>query len=177
MYMSDKKNIFVNSKFYKKMLCNNMIKHSICSYKTKCMYAHSLEEQKLEDIRQQAYDIIKSDYDLSNIDLKNNIDLFNNLLSLTNVCNKCVNGICPGGYNCKFGAINNTFRICYVDLTSGNCIENCKHIHLTKRGLIPFMNNTIDKNDNSNESDSSCSLDFDNSSSDENEKINSIFKY
>src|SRR5207247_2405339 len=55
-------------------------------------------------------------------------------------CTLCNKGLCPGGYNCRNGSINNKSKICYEDLIHGNCKKNnCLSIHLTNRGLIPYI--------------------------------------
>lgn len=175
--MCDKKNIFINPKFYKKMLCNNIIKNNKCCYQSKCMYAHSLEEQKIDGIRKKAYEIIKSNYDLSHIDLQSNQLLYDALMCLTNVCAKCSNSSCPGGYNCKYGAINENYKICLSDLTTGECASQCNFIHLTKRGLKPFNKININ-NIEIHDYDSSSSSDLESMTiSDDEMEINSIFKY
>lgn len=135
----------------KKILCYNMINNKVCHYNNKCMYAHSLSEQKVESIRHKAYTILKSDSDLRTIDLINDEKLFTTLKTLTRVCTLCIKNICPGGYNCRNGAINYKYKICYEDLINGNCSKpNCLSLHLTDRGLIPYnvqkaihMNNDI----------------------------------
>lgn len=123
----------------KKILCCNILSGVVCNYGQKCLYAHSLSEQKIEPIRHKAYTIIKSKNDLSTIDLISDEKLFNTLLQLTKVCTLCNKNVCPGGYNCRHGAINYKNRICYDDFMYGNCKKyNCVSIHLTERGLIPF---------------------------------------
>src|SRR5436189_27952 len=102
------------------------------------MYAHRLSEQNVESIRQTAYDMIKSDDDLSHIDLSKNRHLYNNLLSLTKVCPHCDDRNCTGGYNCKHGACDTKYVICYIDLNKGTCDNSCNKIHLTQKGLIPY---------------------------------------
>ena len=54
-------------------------------------------------------------FDLSHIDLKNDYELYESLLGLTKVCEKCSNNVCNGGYNCKYGAVSNEYKICKND--------------------------------------------------------------
>lgn len=169
----------INTNLYKKMLCNNIIKEGDCSYKSKCMYAHSLEEQKLYPIRQKAYDLYKQS-DLSHIDLNKDPDLYQTLISLTNICSKCNNNTCPGGYNCKHGAVDYAHKLCINDLLNSSCSNaNCKFIHFTAKGL-KTVNNLLstEYNNTSNYYSDSESLEseFDRSSASETD-INSIFKY
>jgi hypothetical protein len=122
----------------KKILCINILQNKRCNYGNKCVYAHNLSDQKIDIIRHKAYTIIKSNNDLQHINLLKDDELFNNLLKLTKVCSLCYKKICPGGYNCKYGAINYNCTVCYSDIMFGFCKRsNCYSVHLTKRGLIP----------------------------------------
>jgi hypothetical protein len=104
------------------------------------MYAHSLNEQKIEPIRHKVYTILRNDNDIKGLDLMNDDRLFNTLIELTKVCSYCLKKKCPGGYNCRNGAINMKYKICYDDLIYGNCMRyNCMSIHLTERGLVPYV--------------------------------------
>lgn len=136
-------NLFINNSMYgntKTILCVNMLHNNHCNYGNKCMYAHSLKEQKINSIRYKAYSFIKTDMDLSNLDLIDNHKLYETLLQLTVVCSLCNKCLCPGGYNCRNGAVNNNTKICYDDMVYGNCRKNnCQSVHLTKKGLIPYI--------------------------------------
>lgn len=124
----------------KTVICFNMINNKKCPYGNNCVYSHSLKEQKLYPLREKAYNILNTNGSLSHIDLIANQKLYESLVQLTKVCISCSKDICPGGYNCRYGAINNKYRICYDDLVYGNCKkQNCFLIHLTKRGLVPYI--------------------------------------
>lgn len=123
----------------KRILCNNMFTYGKCPYNAECVYAHSLEEQKLDPIRSRAYGILKSTNNLDNIDLIHDKELYHTFLQLTRLCFGCENKSCLGGFNCKNGAINSSYVICPNDLNSGKCTNTeCMKIHLTKRGLSPY---------------------------------------
>lgn len=124
----------------KKILCCNMLNYHKCNYAHKCMYAHSLLEQKVKPIRHKVYTMIKKTPDLSGVNLVADPKLCETLLLLTKVCQACSNGKCPGGYNCRHGAINIKNRICYEDFMWGECKKRptCPSIHLTDRGLKPY---------------------------------------
>lgn len=123
----------------KKILCLNILSSGKCKYGDHCIYAHSLKEQNITSYNKKIYDILNSTDDLSQINLLD-VRLYRCFLKLTRVCKDCVNKSCPGGYNCKNGAISNEYIICYHDLVYNKCEkENCKEIHLTERGLIPFI--------------------------------------
>lgn len=123
----------------KRVLCYNVLNNKSCNYFNKCMYAHSLSEQKIDTMRHKVYTILKSDTDLSNLNVVNDKKLFETLTQLTKICIQCSKGICPGGYNCRNGALNQKYRICYEDLMYGNCNRPiCYSIHLTERGFKPY---------------------------------------
>lgn len=142
---------------FKKLLCYNIVNDIKCSYKNKCMFAHNLQEQIKESIREYIYNIINDMSDLSNINIKEDKELFTELLIFTKECKNCINKKCPGGYNCKFGACSINQKICHNDLLSGKCmntltneilenkiiIKRCQNgIHLTEKNLIPYYQRT-----------------------------------
>ena len=123
----------------KRILCYNIINNKLCSYGNKCMYAHSLTDQKIDPIRYKVYSILKNNSRLSEINLISDNKLFRTMLELTRLCTLCMKHICPGGYNCRNGAININYKICYDDLMFGYCKRiNCTSLHLTQRELVPY---------------------------------------
>jgi hypothetical protein len=160
---------------YKKILCINYIYDNKCVHQNRCSYAHSLEEQNVDAYRQKTIDLLNSSNDLSYIDFSSyqNKYLMKDLLTYTKLCKNCIGKKCTGGYNCKFGSCLEKYLICYDDLNYGVCKdENCKRIHLSKRGLKPIMNKiyyTLDNkikidtnnNINSNKNDNN-NIDIDN---------------
>jgi len=128
----------------KRILCFNKINTGICNYGSRCLYAHKLADQKVNPLREKIYNIIRSTTDLSMLDLVNDTELYKNMIQMTKVCKSCARKVCPGGYNCKHGAISQNYRICYTDLVYGRCDnENCSYVHLTNKGLVPY---TVQKN-------------------------------
>lgn len=142
-----------NKKYnFKKLLCYNIVNNMKCVYKNKCMFAHNIEEQLKEGNREFIYNMIYEMSDLSNINLKDNKELFEELIIFTKECKNCLNKKCPGGYNCKFGVCTKELKICYNDLLNGRCslslneenindkvIKRCINgIHLTEKNLIPY---------------------------------------
>jgi hypothetical protein len=116
-----------------------MLTNKHCQYGKRCKYAHSLREQKIDTIRHKVYSMLKNKMNLKRINLINDKKLFDTFLSLTKLCTQCIKGNCPGGYNCRNGALNIKYKICYDDFMYGNCRKMiCNNIHLTKRGLIPY---------------------------------------
>jgi hypothetical protein len=137
---------------FKKLLCYNIVNNIKCVYKSKCMFAHNINEQLKESNREYIYDMIFTFCDLSNINIKENKELFEELMIFTKECKNCINKRCPGGYNCKFGVCLKELKICYNDLLNGKCtlplkeenindkiIKKCFYgIHLTEKNLIPY---------------------------------------
>jgi len=144
-----------NQENTKKILCFNILNNKICNYGNKCVYAHNLNDQKIDPLRQKVYTIINNSENLSNLNLINDQKLYETMLQLTRICNMCSKNRCPGGYNCRNGAINIKFKICFDDLVYGNCERyNCQSIHLTEKKLLPYnkqknknilINKVIDK--------------------------------
>jgi hypothetical protein len=147
-YKNKKKNIIndnIKEKICKnRILCFNVLNSTECSYSNKCLYAHSLEEQIIDKNRKNALDLLQIT-DLKNINLIEDVNLRENILVLTKLCSDCINKVCPGGYNCKYGACNKDVLICNTDFLKGDCknvIENNKCIngyHLTLHNLIPLV--------------------------------------
>lgn len=138
----------------KKILCNNILKDKHCTYGSKCLYAHSIADQCVEEIRKRAYGIIRDEFDLSYLDLNTdeNVELLKTLTLFTKYCPDCIDGKCPGGANCKYGVYDKTLQVCYDDMYYGNCKkEKCSHVHLTRRDFKPvngyFKRRTHKSND------------------------------
>jgi hypothetical protein len=137
---------------FKKLLCYNIVNNLKCAYKNKCMFAHDINEQLKEPNREFIHSMIYVANDLSNINIKENKELFEELMIFTKECKNCINKKCPGGYNCKFGVCVKDLKICYNDLLNGKCISpltdeingdklirRCQFgIHLTEKNLIPY---------------------------------------
>jgi hypothetical protein len=116
------------------------------------MFAHTLDEQKKEPIRQFIFNMLYIWDDLSNINVNEDKFLLDELLILTKECKNCINKKCPGGYNCRFGTCLRENKICYNDMMYGKCynmlmetnhndiiIYRCMHgIHLTEKKFIPY---------------------------------------
>jgi hypothetical protein len=109
-----------------------------CIYNNKCLFAHNLDEQTIDHTRILAYNIIKKNEDCTKIDLTKNTELYEQLLSLSKLCELCAEGSCTGGYNCKHGACNVSFIVCKDDLYRGICTVPCTKQHLSTKGLIPY---------------------------------------
>jgi len=144
----NKKKIKPKKENHKKLLCKNVISNKQCKYGNKCLYAHSLNEQKLDEIRDKAYKIIKGDIDASEINIHSERDLYKVLLLLGDMCPGCKENNCTGGYNCKHGCCDSKYIICGSDLNNGTCNGtcegNCGKVHLTDNGLKPYFSYIMD---------------------------------
>jgi hypothetical protein len=141
-----------NKHNFKKLLCYNIVNNCKCVYKNKCMFAHTLDEQKKEPIRQYIYNMLYVWDDLSNININEDKLLLDELNIFSKECKNCINKKCPGGYNCRFGVCLRENKICYNDMIYGKCynmlmetnhdgiiLYRCIHgIHLTEKKLIPY---------------------------------------
>ena len=141
-----------NKHNFKKLLCYNIVNNCKCVYKNKCMFAHTLDEQKKEPIRQYINNMLYIWDDLSNININEDKLLLDELTILSKECKNCINKKCPGGYNCRFGTCLRENKICYNDMMYGKCynmlmetnhddniLYRCIHgIHLTEKKLIPY---------------------------------------
>jgi len=112
--------------------------NGFCNYQLDCYFAHGIGEQKIYKIREKIYSMINSDTDLSDINLLTDRKLYEDMLVMTNVCQKCIKKKCQGGLNCRDGAMCYKYRLCKDDLIYGNCNKRCKYIHLSSKGLIPY---------------------------------------
>ena len=135
----------------KKLLCYNIVNGYNCKYENNCMFAHNIEEQTKEPIRQFIYSMITEFEDLSSINIYENEELLDNLKTYTKECRNCILFKCPGGYNCKYGACIKKIKICYNDLIYGRCTQSligdhCLNgVHLTLKNLIPYIMRELNK--------------------------------
>lgn len=141
-----------NKHNFKKLLCYNIVNGCKCVYKNKCMFAHTIEEQIKEPIRQYIHNMLYEWDDLSEINLNEDKNLLDELILLTKECKNCMGKKCPGGHNCKFGVCLRENKICYNDMMYGKCYNmlmevnnngillcKCIHgIHLSEKKLIPY---------------------------------------
>jgi hypothetical protein len=169
----------MNNNYQKRILCNNMLKNNKCNYEHNCMYAHSINDQNIIPIRKKIYNYINNKIDMSQVNLLNDKDFFENCLQLTHFCTHCIKKSCSGGLNCRNGAYNITYKICYNDFMYGKCNKyKCNSIHFTQIGLIPYYDQKINikKKNLIKQYFSSSSTKSDNDSY-ENEDVESIIKY
>jgi hypothetical protein len=130
---------------HKNMLCKNIISKNTCHYGSKCLYAHSLEEQKTNDVRKKAFQLVGGEIAAETVNIYADRDLYKTLLSMCDICEKCADGKCTGGYNCREGVYDKIYAVCRSDLNNGTCTNvNCNKKHLTKKGLKPYFKYILD---------------------------------
>ncbi|AYV85011.1 MAG: hypothetical protein Satyrvirus2_22 [Satyrvirus sp.] len=162
----------------KRLICYSTINNEGCSYGSKCTYAHSIDEQIIDDERKFIYQIIL-DKNLMNFFSMTNPktdDIYKNLLFLSHLCENCANNKCTGGYNCRNGVNVPSLKLCKNDLLTGECLNKLVDInvdpllvekikaenlemaypykgcinghHLTTRNLVPYYKYIHQKENN-----------------------------
>lgn len=123
----------------KRLICYSILNNNKCSYGTNCTYSHSLNDQVIDDEKRYLYQIIL-DVNLMNFFSLRDSDIniiYKQLLLMTQICTKCINNECTGGFNCRNGVLHASLKICKNDLLSGSC--------LNKTNEIPINNFYIEK--------------------------------
>ncbi len=83
--------------------------------------------------------MISTDCNLEDINLLHEHKLYESIMHMTKICALCNKNMCPGGKNCRNGAMSIQYKICYDDFVYGNCKRvGCQCAHLTKKGLVPY---------------------------------------
>ena len=75
---------------YKKILCYNILNCNVCTYRDKCLFAHSLDEQVKENIKQKIINIILYDENLSNLNICYDNLFYNEIMVFTNECKNSI---------------------------------------------------------------------------------------
>jgi hypothetical protein len=132
----------------KRLMCNNMLKNGNCGYGNKCVFSHSLKEQRKDPVRKIVYDYInKKDAVYDNLEIIHDKNIIKTLYLFTKKCSSCEHGKCPGGYNCNTGVISSQYILCANDLSYGCCMDNnCNKIHLSKKGYCVNKNHKLNEN-------------------------------
>lgn len=118
----------------KRLICFSIINNEKCIYGSNCTYAHSLDDQKMDPDRLYLYQIVV-DKNLMNfyslINPKTD-EIYNQLLFMTNICDKCLSKQCTGGYNCRHGICDRNLKLCKNDLLTGQCLNKLITINIPK---------------------------------------------
>ena len=129
----------------KRLICFSSINSDDCTYGNNCTYAHTLDEQKIDDDRIFLYQIIL-DKNLMNFFSPYNPktdEIYKYLLFFTQVCDNCTKNKCTGGYNCRHGVCNNSLKICKNDLLTGQCLNKLVNIKIDKSITNKIYNTEI----------------------------------
>lgn len=124
----------------KRLICNsvtsdgsvlNQRENFICCHGPKCSYAHSLEEQRIDEKKLSIYrSILDKDQTLAiSEDPASYAEIYRGFIAASSICERCYSGECTGGYNCRNGACCHDLLICRDDLLTGCCTNE---IHLSK---------------------------------------------
>jgi len=127
----------------KRLICFSTINNEKCNYGSNCTYAHSLDEQIIDEEKKFIYQIVL-DQNLMNffsiINPKTD-DIYKHLLFLTHICDNCNNKTCTGGYNCRNGVCNINLKICKNDLLTGECLNKLVDIFVDESIIKKFQTN------------------------------------
>ncbi|XWV26302.1 hypothetical protein QJ857_gp0772 [Tupanvirus soda lake] len=118
----------------KRLICFSTINSEKCGYGSNCTYAHSFEEQKIDDDKKFIYQIVL-DKNLMNFFSMTNPktdEIYKHLLFLTHICDNCTNKKCTGGYNCRNGVCHFSLKLCKNDLLTGECLNKLTEINVNK---------------------------------------------
>lgn len=152
----------------KRLICFSIINNEKCNYGSNCTYAHSLDEQVIDEDKKFIYQVVFDEKLMNFFSMTNpkTDEIYKQLLFLTHICDNCANNKCTGGYNCRNGVNNPSIKLCKNDLLTGECLnkiinisvnesiikklradnfEPCENYkgcinghHLTDRSLIPY---------------------------------------
>lgn len=152
----------------KRLICYSTINEEACNYGNNCTYAHNLSEQVIDDDKLYMYQVVldKKMMDFYSLTNPKTEEIYANLKFLSDICTKCTNKKCTGGYNCRNGACSLSVKMCRNDLLTGGCLNKIIDIdvdkslcdklssndfepmqtykgcinghHLTLRGLLPY---------------------------------------
>jgi hypothetical protein len=134
-----------------RILCNSVLidqnnkKNENCVFGRKCLYAHRLDEQKIDNFNYDVINRITSESDLSNLSLSDSktSKIYKKIYFLTNLCGSCIDRKCPGGFNCKFGANIKDILICKDDFLYGKCDNDVSMYNYSNTIKKLFPNNTL----------------------------------
>ncbi|ANB50594.1 hypothetical protein [Powai lake megavirus] len=114
----------------KRLLCFSINNGENCVYGSNCTYAHTLDDQIIDDEKKFIYQMILDEklMNFMSINESKMQEIYKRLLYLTQICDLCKNGKCTGGYNCRNGVFDICLKICKNDLLTGECINNIKDI-------------------------------------------------
>lgn len=130
----------------KRLICFSTINDEKCSYGNSCTYAHSLEEQVIDEEKKFVYQIIidKNLMNFFSITNPKTDEIYKQLLFLTNVCDTCLSKKCTGGYNCRNGINNLSLKVCKNDLLTGGCLNKIIDISIDEKIIEKICSENVE---------------------------------
>lgn len=126
----------------RRLICFSTINNENCNYGPNCTYAHSLEDQVIDEERKFIYQIMldKKLMNFMSDDSYKTDEIYKQLLFMTHICENCVNQKCTGRYNCRNGTCTPYLKLCKNDLLTGECLNKIIDINVDQ-SLIGKLNN------------------------------------
>jgi hypothetical protein len=127
----------------KRLICFSVINKTRCNYQEKCIYAHSLEEQYVDEDKFFFHQIILDNNLMNFFSLTNpkTDEIYQSLTLFTQICNRCLTNKCTGGFNCRNGVCHPSLKVCKNDFLSGHCSNNLVKIEIDNRIIHKFNKN------------------------------------
>lgn len=115
---------------HKRLICYSTINNLDCNYGSNCTYAHSIDEQVIDDDKKFIYRIILDEkmMDFFSITNPKTEEIYKSLLFMSNVCGSCLASKCTGGFNCRHGVCFACLKLCKNDLLTGECCNPQREI-------------------------------------------------
>jgi hypothetical protein len=152
MFTSSKKSLLSHEvSNNRRLLCNSVTSDGnaingrgnfVCYHGPSCTYAHSLEEQQIDEKKLSIYRaILDQDYTSQIVtDPASHTDIYHGFISSSSICERCYAGECTGGYNCRNGACCHDLLICRNDILFNQCKEEVNMIKLSPKMIKKFCN-------------------------------------
>jgi hypothetical protein len=130
----------------KRLICFSTINGEKCSYGLNCTYAHSFNEQVIDEEKSFIYQIIL-DKNLMNFFSMTNPktdEIYKQLLFMTHVCDNCSINKCTGGYNCRNGVCDVSLKLCKNDLLTGECLNKIVDLVVNESTINKLKTNNFE---------------------------------
>lgn len=133
----------------KRLICFSTINNELCNYGSNCTYAHSLEEQKIDEDKKFVCQVILDKNLMKFFSMTNpkTDEIYKHLLFVTHLCENCTNKKCTGGYNCRNGINNASLKLCKNDLLTGECLNKIIDIPVDQKILNKFLGDNFESCD------------------------------
>ena len=131
----------------KRLVCFSTINNEKCRYGNNCTYAHSLDEQIIDEDKKFVYQVVLDKNLMNFFSLTNpkTDEIYKQLLFFTNICESCLNKECTGGYNCRNGINNLSLKICKNDLLTGECLNKIVDVPINNSILQKINSNSFEQ--------------------------------